>query len=172
MSIAGDRSRTSPGWLQVAGHDKEGRESRSVLFLPPSLQDAITADARAAFPRECCGLIEGVREGSAARALAIHPVRNLAREPDRFELDPAEHFRLMRTLRGTARAIVGCYHSHPNGRAELSARDRAGAGEDDFLWLIAGVDANGAMAWSCHAVREGVWRDVEIAASEAQSSCA
>jgi proteasome lid subunit RPN8/RPN11 len=142
-----------------------------VLLLPQSLRDAIAAESRAAFPRECCGLIEGARKGDVARALAVHPVRNLASEPDRFELDPAEHFRLMRSLRGTGREIVGCYHSHPNGRAELSPRDRENAGEDDFLWLIAGVDANDAMSWSCHLAREGIWREVEIAAIEEHAKC-
>ncbi len=133
------------------------------LFLPEALRDAIAAHARAAFPRECCGLIEGRRESDAARPLAVHPVRNLATDTDRFELDPAAHFRLMRTLRGTDRDIIGCYHSHPNGRAGLSPRDRESPGEDDFLWLIAGVDAGGMSSWSCHAACGGVWREIEIA---------
>jgi proteasome lid subunit RPN8/RPN11 len=132
------------------------------LRLPRDLRDRIAAHARAAFPNECCGLIEGRREGGTAPASAIHPVRNLATEPDRFELDPAEQFQLMRELRGTGRELIGCYHSHPNGRAELSARDRAGAGEDNFLWLIVGMTSSGATSWSCHAPREGVWREVAI----------
>jgi len=141
------------------------------LLLPQSLQDAIAADARAVFPCECCGLIEGRRENDVAQALAVHPVRNLASEPDRFELNPAEQFRLMRSLRGTGREIVGCYHSHPNGRAELSSRDREHAGEDDFVWLIAGIDAEGPISWSCY-VSHGVdWRMVEIAISEEHASC-
>jgi proteasome lid subunit RPN8/RPN11 len=142
------------------------------LLLPRALRDRIAAEARAAFPRECCGLIEGRREGDATQASAVHPVRNLAAEPDRFELDPAEQFRLMRALRGTGRELVGCYHSHPNGRAVLSPRDRAGAGEDDFLWLIVGVTAEGAASWSCHAAREGVWRDVAITEIDERAPCA
>ena len=170
MSIAGRNSRISPGWPAVAGHDREGKRI-SVLLLPKSLRDAIAAESHAAFPRECCGLIEGTREGGAARASAIHPVRNLASEPDRFELDPAEQFRLLRGLRGSGRELIGCYHSHPNGSAELSPRDRAGAGEDEFVWLIAGVTADGAATWSCHAAQEGIWREVEIAATEEHATC-
>jgi proteasome lid subunit RPN8/RPN11 len=141
------------------------------LLLPQMLRDGIAAQARAVYPRECCGLIEGRRDGDVAHALAVHPVRNLASEPDRFELDPAEHFRLMRELRGTGRNIIGCYHSHPNGRAELSLRDRDGAGESDFVWLIAGVTAEGPTSWSCHVAREGIWREVEIAAIEEHAIC-
>lgn len=117
----------------------------AALLLPGELAHDIVEQARAAYPNECCGLIEGVREGNAIRALALHVTRNLADAQDRFEIDPAEHIRLLRALRGTGRGIVGCYHSHPNGRAEPSPRDREGAGEDDFVWLIAGVGADGAV---------------------------
>jgi proteasome lid subunit RPN8/RPN11 len=141
------------------------------LILPQALRDRIAAQVCAAFPRECCGLIEGTREGGAACASAIHPVHNLESEPDRFELDPAEQFRLMRALRGSGRELIGCYHSHPNGRAELSPRDRAGAGENDFVWLIAGVTAEGATTWSCYAADQGIWREVEIAAIEEHAIC-
>ena len=37
--------------------------------------------------------------------------------------------------------IVGCYHSHPNGRPEPSKRDLEYATEDGFIWLIAALDA-------------------------------
>lgn len=110
--------------------------------------------ARAALPGECCGLIEGAREGDAARATALHPLRNLAAEPDRFEIDPARHIALLRALRGTGREIVGCYHSHPNGRPELSPRDRRSVAGDDFIWLIAAVGAD-AIAFAAFACPKG-----------------
>jgi proteasome lid subunit RPN8/RPN11 len=113
----------------------------STLFLPDALRDQLTLQARAAFPRECCGLIEGSCNGDEIRATALYPTRNLAIEPDRFEIDPAAHFALLRGLRGTGREILGCYHSHPNGRPELSPRDRKGAAEEDFVWLVAAIAA-------------------------------
>jgi proteasome lid subunit RPN8/RPN11 len=106
------------------------------LVLPDPLRDQIEQAARAAFPRECCGLVEGVRDEQGARVTAIHPARNLAPEADRFEIDPKDQVRVIRMLRGTGRDIVGCYHSHPNGRAEPSERDRESAFGEDFLWLI------------------------------------
>ena len=114
------------------------------LALPAALRGQLEREARAAFPRECCGLIEGRREGPAARALAFHPMVNLACEPDRFEIDPVAHIALLRRLRGTEREIIGCYHSHPNGRPEPSAHDVQGAGETDFLWLIAALENRAA----------------------------
>ena len=106
------------------------------LVLPGGFRAEIEDAARRAFPRECCGLIEGIVEQHIARVTAIHPARNLAAESDRFEIDPAQQIRLLRQLRGTGRDVIGCYHSHPNGRPEPSARDLAGAFGADFLWLI------------------------------------
>lgn len=108
--------------------------------LPAKLAATFRAAARAAYPAECCGLIEGVRDGEHFRVMALHPARNLAAAPDRFEIDPADHFAARKAARAAGHAIVGCYHSHPDGAARPSATDLAGAGEDNFLWLIASND--------------------------------
>lgn len=111
------------------------------VLLPPDLRDAILTAARAAYPRECCGLVEGVREGDLFRVVALHVARNLAGEDTRFEIDPRDHIAAVKSARANGRAVIGCYHSHPNGRAVPSQTDLAGAGEDGFLWLIAAGDA-------------------------------
>ncbi len=113
------------------------------LVIASDLVDAIGRAAANAYPNECCGLIEGVSAEDGWRALAVHEARNLADDPARhFLVDPEIQFRLLRALRGTGREIIGCFHSHPNGRAEPSPRDREGAGEDHFVWVIAGVRAD------------------------------
>jgi proteasome lid subunit RPN8/RPN11 len=106
--------------------------------LPAALADVIRAQARAASPRECCGLLEGVRGDGGFRVTALHPVHNLSREPAHFEMDPQDQFAAQRAARANGRSIIGCYHSHPGGPAQPSAADQAGAGEKNFLWLIAG----------------------------------
>jgi proteasome lid subunit RPN8/RPN11 len=111
----------------------------SELFLPRRLAAQLESEARGAFPRECCGLIEGHRGSFDIHFL--HPVQNLRSEPDKFEIDPAEQLRLMKAARGRDAEIIGCYHSHPNGRPEPSVLDVAGADEDNFLWLIAALTA-------------------------------
>lgn len=124
------------------------------LTLAGALRRQLATEAAHAFPRECCGLIEGVVKPftlspskgpltlspSKGDAVALHPMPNVAPESDRFEIDPAAHIALLRGLRGTGRGIIGCYHSHPNGRAEPSAHDLASAVEAGFLWLIAALD--------------------------------
>jgi proteasome lid subunit RPN8/RPN11 len=109
--------------------------------LPPALGDAIRAAAKASFPRECCGLLEGEREGENFRVHALHPARNLSPDNRRFQIDPADHLKAQKAARANGRAIIGCYHSHPDSAAQPSAADAAGAGEENFLWLIAGDGA-------------------------------
>lgn len=132
----------------------------TTLVLPDALGAQISEEARAAFPRECCGLIEGVRAGDVVHVVAIHSTHNVSADPDCFEIDPAAHLRFRRIAREAGRAIVGCYHSHPNGRATPSQRDLAG--EKDFVWLIAALDGHGAPSLAAFVPDETRWRAVAL----------
>jgi proteasome lid subunit RPN8/RPN11 len=135
----------------------------TVLVLPAALRARIADEARAALPGECCGLIEGRRDGvGRVVAAAVHPARNIGGGDDRFEIDPADHIRILRAARARGMEIVGCYHSHPNGRAEPSSRDLVGAVEVGFVWLIAALerprnrgDANGSDRIAGNAMGDG-----------------
>jgi len=135
------------------------------VALPPVLAEQISALARAAHPAECCGLLEGVRAGDVIGVAALHPVRNRAGQPDRFDMDPRDQFAAQKAARANGRAIIGCYHSHPDGEARPSAHDLAGAGEADFLWLIAAGDALNAFVY-----RDGGFREVITGADWVTSS--
>jgi proteasome lid subunit RPN8/RPN11 len=119
------------------------------IELPAALAGQIRHQAAHANPRECCGLIEGAREGGLFRITALHPARNLAEDADRFDIDPRDHLAAAMAARANGRAIIGCYHSHPAGQAEPSARDLAGAGEENFLWLIAAGEELAAFVYLC-----------------------
>ena len=123
------------------------------VTLAPTLADALRAAAKAAYPNECCGLLEGVRDGDAFQVHALHPARNRAPRSDRFEIDAADHIAAQKAARANGRTIIGCYHSHPDGAATPSATDQAGAAQDDFLWVIVADDALG-----CFVYRDGVFR--------------
>jgi proteasome lid subunit RPN8/RPN11 len=126
------------------------------------LRTQLDCEARSAVPRECCGLIEGERDGDTVRAIALHPTRNLALEHDRFEIDPSVHIALLRSLRGTGRGVVGCYHSHPGGTAEPSERDRAADCEVGFIWLIAAT-GKGTGAVRAYVREDAGYRELELA---------
>ena len=114
------------------------------LILPQRLGAEIEAEARRAFPRECCGLIEGLWRGGDVQAVALHPAADGA--ADRFAIAPEIHFAAVRAARANGHVVIGCYHSHPGAPAHPSQEDSRGAGEDNFLWLIVALDGAEATA--------------------------
>lgn len=101
-------------------------------------------EATRAHPRECCGLLLG----KAGRVAMARPAANVDPEPERhFEIDPKALISAHRAQRAGGLEVLGYYHSHPNGRAEPSAEDRAQASGDGRVWAII---AGGAVTW---------WRD-------------
>ncbi len=108
------------------------------LRLSRALADAIRAQAQAAVPEECCGLLLG--DAAAGRVDAIAPAANVAADPVHcFEIDPAALLAAHKAARAGGPQIVGHYHSHPTGEPVPSAVDAAmarGAGE---IWLIVGT---------------------------------
>jgi proteasome lid subunit RPN8/RPN11 len=114
-----------------------------MILLPDTLARQLTEHLTEAYPDEGCGLLIGCKTADGIRITDIAISNNLAAEPaHRFEIDTALHLRLQRQLReaNDGSAVIGLYHSHPNGLAEPSDTDRAMAWEPDFIWLIAAVE--------------------------------
>jgi proteasome lid subunit RPN8/RPN11 len=133
----------------------------TALFLQPVLRDWIVAQAVRALPCECCGLLEGRTSDAHIIVVAAHATRNLSERPERFEIDPADQFRILRAARERGNVIVGCFHSHPDGEAEPSPADRACAGEEGFVWVIAGVRPGTTAILRAHLSTGGAFRSLE-----------
>jgi proteasome lid subunit RPN8/RPN11 len=131
------------------------------VVLSPALRRSIEKEARTALPGECCGLLEGVRRFDAIVVEAAHRTRNLAEGNDRFEIDPADHFRLLHAARKAGREILGCYHSHPNGKAAPSTFDTESAHDDEFVWIIAAVTEE-TFDLGAFVCQEGTFRKVSM----------
>ena len=102
------------------------------MYMTAPVLEAIVAHARRDAPNECCGLLVGTGDRIDE---AVATTNELA-SPTRYRVDPREHFALIRRLRGTARTIVGAYHSHPASPAAPSPADLAEAHGGDFLYVI------------------------------------
>ena len=90
-------------------------------------------EATKAHPEECCGLLLG-RGGRIDRAV---PAANVHSSPEsHFEIDPAALIAAHRGAREGGPQVLGYYHSHPNGRPDPSATDRAAASGDGRIWAI------------------------------------
>lgn len=107
--------------------------------MGPGLTAEILAAAARAHPQEACGLVIG----TGSRVEKVVHAQNVAADPlTGFEVDPATLLRAHREARASGWAVIGSYHSHPNGRPEPSAVDAARTNRAGEIWLIA---ANGSV---------------------------
>jgi desampylase len=120
------------------------------IRLTATVRAALLAHARAEAPRECCGLLVG-RDGTVDECVAGI---NVDPDPNRYRLDPAVHIATRRRLRGTARTIIGAYHSHPGSAPAPSASDRAEAYYSEFVWVIVSLAVPEAEALAAFRLRQ------------------
>lgn len=90
------------------------------MEIEVSLRRGLLAEALAASPKECCGLLWGF----GGRLLSFTPFEGSG-NPDSFEID--SRWLLSRCREGReGQVMMGYYHSHPRGPAGPSAADWAG----------------------------------------------
>ena len=124
-------------------------------MISRSVEAALLAEAKAAHPHECCGLLWA---GEGLDVARIEPCANVSRSPaDSFEIDPGALIAAHKAERAGQGRLAGYYHSHPNGRIGPSLRDRAQASSDGRLWAIVAGDE---VTW---------WRDGEAGFAEVQA---
>jgi proteasome lid subunit RPN8/RPN11 len=120
--------------------------------------ETVVAHARREAPLECCGLLVG---GSGGIEEAV-PARNELASPARYRIDPADHFALIRRLRGTPHQIVGAYHSHPASAPVPSETDVAQAYYSDFVWLIVSLVNTSEPDVRLFQIAGGTWREITL----------
>lgn len=78
--------------------------------------------------------------------MAVEWAPNVAADPSRnFEIDPAALIAVHKDVRAGGMALLGYFHSHPNGLGEPSASDIAQASPDGLIWLI--IAGGAVTAW-------------------------
>jgi proteasome lid subunit RPN8/RPN11 len=110
--------------------------STATLHLLSEHLQMMQVHTEASYPQEACGLLLGSRQGDRTWVVDIQPTLN-AWSPevaewigggigkvDRFWIDPAEIFQVMREARSRSLEIIGVYHSHPDHPAIPSECDR------------------------------------------------
>lgn len=94
------------------------------------------AHAQASWPHEACGLLIG----QGRDVVEVIPCDNISETPENsFEIDPQAIITAQKKLRGSAQKIIGHYHSHPDGTAWPSARDRERIYDPTLIWAILSV---------------------------------
>ena len=113
----------------------------------------INYEAEAAYPKEACGLITGLKINSdVLRVVKIVPAQNiLASETShRFEVDPRTRINLEKEIRRTDASLIAHYHSHPDHPALPSSTDLQNVHEPNLIWLIVSVNAGKAQDIKAH----------------------
>jgi len=89
------------------------------MRIPRSMLDRIVAQARDEAPNECCGMI-AARDSTA---ITLHPARNAAASPLRYEMDPQGQFDALKAIEDGGDELLGIYHSHTRSAAYPSQTD-------------------------------------------------
>jgi proteasome lid subunit RPN8/RPN11 len=157
-----------------------GEPAVAPIAIDPALLASIYAEARKAFPAECCGWLTAPR-ATPARATAIRPSANvqgvvgahevvLGRSAETaYVIDGDDLIAFARAFDGDA-PPVAIYHSHPNGRAYFSSTDRAVARSPwgdgpayPVQQLVVGLDADRVIEAAVYAWSDAAGDFVELA---------
>lgn len=111
------------------------------VILGRRAHDDMVAHARETAPAECCGLVIGTRRagGSGHAITEAARTRNIAADPNRFEIHPEDHIHARRDARHRGLEVLGFYHSHPRSPATPSPTDLDEASYPGHLYLIVSV---------------------------------
>jgi len=113
--------------------------------------DGLIAHARRDYPNECCGILVGRRDENETAVHGARGAENIS-DSDRtrsFQVDWQALFAAMRSVRDGGEAIVGFYHSHPDGSVVPSVRDTRLAWTDHSYVIIGinGGSCRGVASW-------------------------
>ena len=120
--------------------------------LRPEMVRAMIGHAAGAGPREACGLIVYDRAG---RPVEIHHTTNVHPDQDRFEVDPAEHFAILKGAADRGRRIGAVYHSHPHGPARPSLTDLDAGIDPEWISFVIGRDRAHQWVIRAYTMRDG-----------------
>ena len=111
---------------------------RQAVVFSRAVHAGIAQHARDAYPEECCGILLGQRADGQSVLSRVVPAENIT-DGDRrrsYQIDWRTLLDTFRRARGTDEAVLGFYHSHPDGSTAPSRRDAIDAWIDHFYVLI------------------------------------
>ena len=133
-----------------------------MIKLTKNQLDEIIAQARAADPHECCGLIGG-NDGDAV--VGLYHARNIAADPRvAYEAHPEDLFAAQRMMRARGEHLLGIYHSHPrSANPQPSATDVRLAYYPAAVYFIVGLGSSAPCLRAFRiSERENRWEPAEF----------
>ncbi len=105
--------------------------------ISSELRAQLLAEAAALPDEEVCGLLFDEGDGLLTARGTVNDAHDRRAS---FEIAADALIAAHKAAREGGPRVVGCYHSHPNGRREPSARDTEMARDGDLWLIIAGGD--------------------------------
>jgi len=105
------------------------------LEMPAQVVGAMMQHSRWAVPHEACGLLAG----SDAQIRMVFCLSNRDASATSYTIDPGEYFGAIRYAGRFGCEIVGAWHSHPDGLAELSPTDIASSPGGRWVTAVVGL---------------------------------
>jgi proteasome lid subunit RPN8/RPN11 len=137
--------------------------------LPPDIRQALIEHARAGYPNEACGLIIGAASaGDGGAALRFEATVNKAASPYRYEIDPADLYRISVAADDADEVIWSIVHSHTHTPAIPSPTDIGLAFYPDALYLLVSLSEDeadpttGAPSVRAWRIVDGAIHEVEL----------
>lgn len=122
-----------------------------MIVIPRAHYDEIIDLARESGELEICGILGGHHDPNRSVVESVHPTANAAAHPrTRYEIDPEKQLSLIEEIEARGQAVVGYYHSHPNGPPRPSATDAEQATWDGYSYVIVSMDGEpyvGSWRW-------------------------
>jgi len=113
------------------------------LTITESEWQKLRRHAEETYPQECCGVLLGRIGADEIKAVhAAIPCRNARTDSahNRYCIGPDELIRIQREARERELAVIGFYHSHPDGHARWSHTDLADAHWSGCSYVITNVE--------------------------------
>jgi proteasome lid subunit RPN8/RPN11 len=104
-----------------------------VLEISRDAYDRMIGLALDEYPLEACGLIAGVRAGTATE---FHGCSNVAASARVYTIDPKDHLRIERDVENRGLEINGVVHSHTHSEPYPSPTDVAAAPDPGWHYVI------------------------------------
>lgn len=115
-------------WFESSQHRTavDGESMENMLVFQKESMEELLRDSKQAYPKECCGILIGRRDGEKKTADIVIPTENIAEKKQQctgFFISPTAVMNAEILAEEKGLEIVGFYHSHPDYDAVVSAED-------------------------------------------------
>jgi proteasome lid subunit RPN8/RPN11 len=110
--------------------------ARREMEIPVEHRIQLQRACEAAYPRECCGVLLGITDGTRLIVRRVISTVNAVSTIGGFAIPDHEMRRVRLLAAEWGLPIVAVFHSHPSGSTELSSSDRAALAHSEWPWVI------------------------------------